>query len=118
MGFLKVNFNKIILIFFCLIFCWGILRQIFDPNASKYVYFEQHFNGKVIYRSYDSTSHTFVIKTSDYKKIYVDDLKMFGLIEIKDSIVKDKNVTYFTVYKKDGSKIVYNMYNKEIKISK
>jgi len=118
MGFLKQNINKIILIFLGLVLCLGFLKQVCDPNSSKYVYLEKHFNGKIIYRSYDKMSHTFLIKTSDYKEIYLDDLNIFGLIKMNDSIVKNKNVTYFTVYKKDKSKIVYDMYSKEIKILK
>jgi len=118
MIFLKQNFIKIILFFFGGVFCFGILKQVFDPNSDKYKYFDQHFNGRVIYRSYDQMSHTFLIKSSDYKEIYIDDLDFFTLIKLGDSVVKTKNVTYFILYKKDHHKIVYDMYNKKLRILK
>jgi len=62
--------------------------------------------------------HFNIVKSSDGNKIYLEDLKIISLIEPGDSLVKNKNVTYFIVYKKDRSKIVYDMYNKEIKILK
>ncbi|GAA5095682.1 hypothetical protein GCM10023210_28720 [Chryseobacterium ginsengisoli] len=118
MEFLKQNFTKIILYFFAGVFCFGIVKQVFDPNSDKYEYFEQHFNGRVIYRSYDQMSHTYLIKSSDYKKIYIDDLDFFTLIKLGDSIVKKKNVTYLTLYKKDHCKIIYDMYDKKLRILK
>lgn len=118
MRFLKQNFTKIILFFFGGVFCFGIVKQVFDPNFDKYKYFDQHFNGKVIYHSYDQMSHTNLVKTSDYKKIYLDDLDIISLVDIGDSIVKNKNVTSFILYKKDHRKIIYDMYDKKIRILK
>ncbi|WP_336733383.1 hypothetical protein [Chryseobacterium sp. VD8] len=116
MKFLKQNFTKIILGFFVAVFCFGILKQILDPNFSKYNSFEQHFNGVVVYDKYDYMSHAYLVKTSDYKKFYLDDLNIFTLIDTGDSIVKNKNVTYFILYKKDRRKIFYDMYTKKLKV--
>ncbi|MCQ4140894.1 hypothetical protein [Chryseobacterium sp. EO14] len=115
MKFLKQNFTQIVLGFFGAVFCFGILKQILDPNFSKYKYFEQHFNGLVVYDKYDYMSHCHLIKTSDNKKIYLEDLNIIILIGTGDSIVKNKNVTYFMLYKKDRRKIFYDMYHKKLK---
>ncbi|SIS33981.1 hypothetical protein SAMN05421639_102808 [Chryseobacterium shigense] len=118
MGFFKKNINKIILLFFGIMFCGIIMKKIFDPNLSKYKYFDQYCNGQVISNSYDLTTHFNIVKASDGNKIYLEDLKIISLIKIGDSIVKDKDVTYFTVYKKDNTKVIYDMYNKNLKIIK
>jgi len=118
MGFLKKNLDKIVLLFFGLLFFIFIIKKMLDPNLSKYKYFDQYGNGKVISNAYDLTIHFNVVKSSDGNEIYLEDLKIISLIKPGDYLVKNKDVTYFTVYKKDGSKIVYDMYNKEIKISK
>lgn len=118
MGFLKKNLDKIVLLFFGLLFFIFIIKKMLDPNLSKYKYFDQYGNGKVISNTYDLTIHFNVVKSSDGNEIYLEDLKIISLIKPGDYLVKNKDVTYFTVYKKDGSKIVYDMYNKEIKISK
>ena len=49
-------------------------------------------------------SHAYLVKTSDYKKIYLDDLNIFTLIDTGDSIVKNKNVTYLCFTKKTEGK--------------
>lgn len=116
MKFQKQNFTEILLGFFGAVFCFGILKQILDPNFSKYKYFEQHFNGIVVYDKYDYMSHCHLIKTSDNKKIYLEDLNIIILIDTGDSIVKNKNVTYFMLYKKDHRKIFYDMYHKKLKV--
>ncbi|WP_027385135.1 hypothetical protein [Chryseobacterium gregarium] len=118
MGFLKDNTIKIILFCFCSIFCFLIVRQLLDPNYPKYKYFNQHCNGIVISNFYDKTTHFNIIRSSDDNKIYLEDLKIISLINLGDSIVKNKNVTFFTVYKKDKRKVIYDMYNKQIKILK
>lgn len=118
MGFLKNNFNKIILIFFGILFCGIIIKKLFDPNFSKYKYFDQHCNGRVVSNKYDFTTHFNIIESSDGNKLYLENLKIITLISVGDSIVKNKNVTYFIVYKKDNNRIIYDMYNKEIKILK
>lgn len=118
MGFLKNNINKIVLCFFGLLFFIIIIKKMLDPNLSKYKYFDQHCNGKVISNIYDLTTHFNIVKSSDGNKIYLEDLNIISLIKPGDSLVKNKDVTYFTVYKKDKSKIVYDMYNKQIKILK
>ncbi len=46
-------------------------------------------------------SHCNLIKLSDNKKIDLADLDIIPLIGVGDSIVKNKNVTYFTIYKKE-----------------
>lgn len=115
MGFLKNNFNKIILFFLGLLFFIIIIKKIFDPNLSKYKYFDQYCNGKVISNKYDLTTHFNIVQTSDGNKIYLEDLKIITLIKPGDSLVKNKDVTYFTVYRKDKCKIIYDMYNQEIK---
>ena len=116
MKFLKQNFTKIILGFFAAVFCFGILKQILDPNFSKYKYSEQHFDGKVMSNNYDYMSHCNIVKTSDNKKIYLEDQQITILIDTGDSIVKNKNVTYFILYKKDRRKIFYDMYTKKLKV--
>lgn len=118
MEFLKRNINKIILLFFGIMFCGIIIKKVFDPNLSKYKYFNQHCNGRVISNSYDLMTHFNIVKSSDGNKMYLDDLKIIGLIKIGDSIIKNKDVTYFTVYKKDKTKIIYDMYSKELKAVK
>ncbi len=112
------HLNKIILIFFGIVFCYGILKQIFDPNFSKYTYFDIHCNGTVVSQSYDQMSHCNLIKLSDNKKIDLADLDIIPLIGVGDSIVKNKNVTYFTIYKKNGQKIVYDMHDEKLVIFK
>ncbi|SMO96522.1 hypothetical protein SAMN06265171_1172 [Chryseobacterium rhizoplanae] len=118
MGFLKKNINKIILLFFGITFCGIILKKIFDPNLSKYKYFDQYCNGRVISNSYDLMTHFNVVKSSDGNKIYLEDLKIISLIKIGDSIIKNKNATYLTVYKKNNTKVIYDMYNKKLKVVK
>lgn len=118
MGFFKKNSSKIILLFFGIMFCGIIIKKIFDPSLSKYKYFDQYCNGKVISNSYDLMTHFNILKSSDGNKIYLEDLKIISLIKIGDSIVKNKDVTYFTVYKKDNTRVIYDMYNKNLKIIK
>lgn len=118
MGFLKRNINKIILLFFGIVLCGKIIKKIFDPNLSKYKYFNQQCNGQVISNSYDLMTHFNIVKSSDGNKVYLEDLKIISLIKIGDSIVKNKDITYFTVYKKNNTKVIYNMYNKNLKIIK
>ena len=118
MGFLKKNINKIILIFFGIIFCGMIIKKISDPDLPKYKYFNQQCNGRVISNSYDLMTHFNIVKSSDGNKIYLEDLKIISLIKIGDSIVKNKDVTYFTVYKKGDIKVIYDMYNKNLKVVK
>ncbi|KPH11386.1 hypothetical protein [Chryseobacterium sp. ERMR1:04] len=100
MGFLKVNVNKTILVLFGIIFCFLIIRKAFDPNLSRYKYFDQYCNGIVVSNSYDETSHFNIVKSSDSNKIHLEDMKIITLIKVGDSIVKNKDATYFTVYKK------------------
>lgn len=114
----KKNINKIILLFFGIMFCGVIIKKIFDPNLSKYKYFDQHCNEHVISNSYDLVTHFNVVRTSDGNKIYLEDSKIISLIKIGDSIVKNKDVTYFTVYKKDKTKIIYDLYDKSLTIIK
>ena len=104
MKFLKQNFIQIVLGFFGAVFCFGILKQILDPNFSKYKYFEQHFNGIVVYDKYDYMSHAYLVKTSDYKKIYLDDLNIITLIDTGDSIVKIKMLRILCFTKKTAAK--------------
>lgn len=63
-------------------------------------------------------THFNIVRSSDGNKIYLEDLKIISLIKIGDSIVKNKDVTYFTVYKKDNTRVIYDMYNKNLKIIK
>ncbi|CAI8937435.1 hypothetical protein [Chryseobacterium sp. IT-36CA2] len=116
MGFLKKNINKIILLFFGIMFSGIIIKKICDPDLSKYKYFNQYCNGRVISNSYDLMTHFNIVKSSDGNKIYLEDLKIISLIKIGDSIVKNKDVTYFTIYKKDDTKVIYDMYNKNLKV--
>lgn len=118
MKFLRNNLNKIILVFFGILFFLIIVKKIIDPDLSKHKYFDEFCKGKVISNKYDFTSHFNIVKLSDGNKIYVEDLKIITLINPGDSLVKNKNLTYFTVYKKDDSKIIYDMYSKKIKILK
>ncbi|WP_294199778.1 hypothetical protein [uncultured Chryseobacterium sp.] len=46
------------------------------------------------------------------------DLDIIPLIGVGDSIVKNKNVTYFTIYKKNRQKIVYDMHDEKLVIFK
>lgn len=62
-------------------------------------------------------THFNIVRSSDGNKIYLEDLKIISLIKIGDSIVKNKDVTYFTVYKKNNTKVIYDMYNKNLKIN-
>lgn len=113
MGFIKKNINKIILLFFGIMFFGIIIKKVFDPDLSKYKYFDQHCNGKVISNAYDLMTHFNIVRLSDGNNIYLEDLKIISLIKIGDSIVKNKDVTYFTIYKKDKSKVIYDVENKK-----
>ncbi|RXM41222.1 hypothetical protein BOQ62_01405 [Chryseobacterium sp. CH21] len=67
---------------------------------------------------YDLITHFNIVKFSDGNTIYLEDEKIISLIKIGDSIVKNKDVTYFTVYKKDTTKVIYDMYNKNLEVIK
>ena len=94
------------------------MKKIFDPNFTKNKYFDQCFNGKVISNSYDRNTHFNIVRLSDYKKVYLEDLKIIVLIKNGDSLSKQKDKTYFTVFKKDNSQIIYDMYNKNLRVIK
>lgn len=117
MGFLTTRHKIFIIASILVLIIFSIILSKTDKNYYKYKYLDQHFQGRVISNKYDENSHFQKIKIIDSNDLFLEDLKIIVLIKEGDSLVKQKNTTYFIVYKKD-SRIIYDMHNKNLRIVK
>ncbi|MCG2793192.1 MAG: hypothetical protein L6262_06585 [Weeksellaceae bacterium] len=118
MGFLTLKQKLFIVAPILLLMIISIILSKTDKDYYKKQYYNQYGQGKVVSNTYNSSCHCNTVKLSDYNTLNLDELKIIILIKKGDSLVKQKNTTYFTVYKRDNSRIIYDMYNKNLKVIK
>ncbi len=118
MGFLTTKHQLFIIVPFILLIIVSILLSKFDEDYYKEQYYNQFGVGKVISNTYDSSCHCNIITLSDSNTLNLNEIQIITLVKKGDSLVKQKNTTYFTVYKKDNSLITYDMFSKNLKVIK
>lgn len=118
MGFLTTKQQLFIVLPIFILIIVSIVVSKKNRNYNKKKFYDQYGEGRVVSNTYNSSCHCHKVKLSNSHNLNLDDIRIISLIKENDSLAKKKNTTFFTVYKGNGHRILYDMYNKKIEFVK